>query len=514
LLSVDVSLAVPGLGYADTNCTCEPPDTIAAAGPTTVVEMINSAIAYYDKDTGVRTFKQEMNSFFSPLGGVLTLSDPVVVYDELAGKFAVGMLDYNTTNRTRFDFAVSNDADPTDGWTYARYDMNDHVGGSFDFADYPRLGYNADAWVVSFNMFPGLANVFDHVQTLSIAKTDLTGYQYVVPGGTSHFTMAPAAMHDARPGEPMVFVEAARAPSATAIQVDQLSDELSDVPTLTSTSIPVTPYSNPPHAAQPGSVAINTDDDRIFNAALRDGLLVAAHTVAAGTDVTHARWYEFDMTGPTPTLHQSGEIDQGPEVSTYYPAIDINTTKTLGMTFMESSPTEDMSMYVTGRTPSRPAGTMQTPVLTHAGVASYSGTRAGDYSGLTVDPSDGVSFWAASEYKASTTVLWSTGLAHFTVSPPVGILPVPLPAPAPVAAPFTVGGVGPTAEPAGSQPAAADTATRDVAVAAVLPADPSSADTSANPPTGLLVPTPTALVTSLAMGISLDPLSAVEPPLG
>ena len=49
-----------------------------------------------------------------------------------------------------------------------------------------------------------------------------------------------------------------------------------------------------------------------------------------------------------------------------YPAIDINAAGDIGMSFMQSSHTganagEFMSMYVTGRAPTDPAGTMQTP---------------------------------------------------------------------------------------------------------------------------------------------------------
>jgi hypothetical protein len=426
LPSVDVSLAAQGLAFSDTSCSCEPPDPGVAAGPTTVVDAVNTAIAYYDKDTGARTFEQELPAFFNPLGGVLHLTDPVVSYDELTGQFVLGILDTNSASASRFDFAVSNDSDPNDGWSYYRYDMNDDIGG-FDYADYPKIGYNADAWVVSFNMFPTSGP--NHVDTLSIDKATRTGYRFVVPGDTAHYTMAPATMHDANPGDPIYFVEAG-INGGSAIKVDTLANELSDNPTLTTTNVPVAAYSNPPNAAQPGGT-VNTDDDRVFDAALRDGLLVAAHTVRASATVAHARWYEFNVLGGRPaTLFKSGEIDQGAGVSTYFPTIDINAQKHLGMTFMESSSTENMSMYVTGLTPTHLLTGMQTPALTLAGTGRYTGTRAGDYSAATVDATDGVSFWATTEYKGSS--FWNTGLAHFTVSPPSESNPVFGQLPAPV----------------------------------------------------------------------------------
>src|SRR5262249_39951148 len=141
----------------------------------------------------------------SPLGDVQDMSDPTVAYDELRGRFVVGVLDFNNTSKSRYDFAVSNSSDPGAGFALRRYDLNDLTGG-FDFADFPRLGWNADAYVATFNMFAG-GTTYHHVNTLAIDKQTLTGYRVAVPGGTQHNTMAPATMHEASPGGPMYFVD-------------------------------------------------------------------------------------------------------------------------------------------------------------------------------------------------------------------------------------------------------------------------------------------------------------------
>src|SRR5438105_14511343 len=82
-------------------------------------------------------------------------------------------------------------------------------------------------------------------------------------------------------------------------------------------------------------------------------------------------------------------------------------------------------MYVTGRNPSDSAGIMEASVLVPAGTgkANYhdfsSGGRAGDLSGINVDPSDG-SFWATNEFaNTEATANWGTAIANFTVSNPV-----------------------------------------------------------------------------------------------
>jgi len=68
---------------------------------------------------------------------------------------------------SQFDFAVSNTSDPTAGWAFRHYDMNDLVEGVADLADFPRMGWNADAYVISFNMFLNAAT-YDHVAESSL----------------------------------------------------------------------------------------------------------------------------------------------------------------------------------------------------------------------------------------------------------------------------------------------------------------------------------------------------------
>src|SRR5262249_25693990 len=170
---------------------------------------VNTTLALYDKETGARTAKQEFSEFFAPLGGTLRFSDPVVTYDEIAQKFVVAILDFNTTSQSRLDVAVSDGPDPTlsaGDWTMRRYDVNDHVGAAFDFADYPKVGYNADGYVFSFNMFPNFG-FFDHVSLLTVRKSELAGFLTAVPGGFTNFTYAPALMHGSAPGDPLWFVE-------------------------------------------------------------------------------------------------------------------------------------------------------------------------------------------------------------------------------------------------------------------------------------------------------------------
>src|SRR5262249_53620607 len=135
-------------------------------------------------------------------------------------------------------------------------------------------------------------------------------------------------------------------------------------PSFQFNAVSVSSYTAPPAAAQQGTSALmTTNDSRILNAEWRNNQLVAAQAVGiSGDSQAHARWYEFD-TSSTPALSQQGTIGVGSGSSSYFPSIAIDANGNLGMTYMQSSSSEYMSMYVTGRLTTDAAGTMQTPAL-------------------------------------------------------------------------------------------------------------------------------------------------------
>jgi hypothetical protein len=214
------TIAVPtsfaGLNFDD-GPGVEPPDTIAAAGPNHVVELVNTDIRISNK-AGSALSTEDLTTFFGPLNPQ-NMTDPAVMYDESAGRFIVSALDYALDfSSSALDVAVSNDSDPTHGFT-EMHQINLHLGphDATLFGDYPREGLNADAYFFSVNMFDSTATTFEHVQVVTINKASVldannaTFVKYQVdppaPSAGSNFTMAPATMHGAAAGGPMYFVE-------------------------------------------------------------------------------------------------------------------------------------------------------------------------------------------------------------------------------------------------------------------------------------------------------------------
>jgi hypothetical protein len=406
LPSVTVGVSVDGMNTSNNSCNCQPPDTIAAAGPHHVVEMVNTAIEVFNKDGTVASAPQSLLNFFSNHVNA-NQSDPFIMYDEAAGKFVAGILDYPASGPGYTDFATGVDSTTGISWTLANPIPD---GDGTNASDYPRAGWNADAIFISYNMFAG--NSFAHVQTVTLNTNGGVISRHI--DNTGLFTLTPAVMHGSAPGGPEYFVEAANG-GASTLDVTTETNVLSSSPTFTNASVSVPSYRSGGSAPQ----GVAGFDDRIFNVAYRtvNGVshLVAAHQVASGAKRSGpvARWY--DINAGTKTLIQHGNAPAGVSgAATFMPSVDINTAGSIGMTFDESASSEFWSMYVTERTASDPAGTMEAAVKVANGAKKTTDSRVGDFSGITVDPSDGLTFWAANEYQGAD--FWDTHLASFSIA--------------------------------------------------------------------------------------------------
>ena len=418
-----------------------PPDTQVATGPTHIVEVTNTTIAYYSRVTGKRVFLQDLYLFFAPTGPVSFGFDPVITYDDIAERFVVTMVDDNDVAKTGFLlYAVSNTSNPLDGFSEMhRIDITDN-GAVLDetvLPDFPKLGWNADIHVITVNMFGADSQEFDHVKVIIIDKsTALDGNSSTlstsqVERDPVDFTLTPAFMHEASSGDPMWFVVESGDALGSDIRIVKMTDVL-DSPGFSETDVTVDAYEFPPNAEQPGSGAfgrIDTNDSSIISVVWRDGRLLATHNIGlAATTQSHVRWYEFRTSGGSPTLTQQGTLNPGVGIHTYYPSIEIAPNGDVGMTFMQSSSAQFMSMYVTGQNSADAPGQMRTPLLARGGQRTYKAfdcaigsvfvddCRAGDYSGISIDPNFSNMFCAANEYATSKkSDNWGTWIACFAI---------------------------------------------------------------------------------------------------
>ncbi|MBI3412149.1 MAG: DUF11 domain-containing protein [Planctomycetes bacterium] len=419
-----------------------PPDTVGAAGPSNYVESVNQELAVYSpKATGGTQVRDSFTHFYFTTGGLTRadsgsgLSDPIVAYDELIGRFIVGDQDVNfSTHVSAFDVAVSKTSNPSTlsagDWNFYKITTTE---SGFD-ADYPgNFGYNRDGFVFTLNMFGVVSG--GHLQVVAVDANDLANgvtqaNLHVYKNDVNDFSVRPTTMHGSVAGDPMWLVT--EHGDGTSIDVIKMTSAtgtiLSNACTFTYTNLPVTAYSAVAPPKNPnGTTITNNIDSRIMKSASSSGTLVATHAVSLSATQDVAQWYAVNLSGATPTLSQQGRVSAGANTYIYYPGIDINPSGQIGMSYMQSgtdTSTDFMSMWVAGRVPTDASGTMETSVKVPAGsgVANYHdfamGGRAGDLSGINVDPVDG-SFWAANEFANNeATANWGTAIANFSLSGP------------------------------------------------------------------------------------------------
>src|SRR5205085_9403208 len=112
-----------------------------------------------------------------------------------------------------FLYAVSNNSSPAGASDFQFHSVNltglDPAGSGSYWGDYPRIGWNADEYVATFNMFTtNSAQSYGHALVLNISSSNPASANVVdVPNGVTNSTLAPATMHGAAAGGPMYFVE-------------------------------------------------------------------------------------------------------------------------------------------------------------------------------------------------------------------------------------------------------------------------------------------------------------------
>jgi hypothetical protein len=222
MLSVQALLGFNGVAEANNPTPASPPDSDGAVGPSSFIEDINSTLTIYDKTTGTPITggaTTTAQTFYASVNAGSDLFDPVCVFNDVTQRFAVGIVDKVTDssgNETaiHLDFAISKTSTPTlaaSDWNFFQYDTNDKINFAITFSDYPKIGYNADGYVVSFNMFDATTpnGGYDHESIIGIANDGTSGGIRRMPVSANDFTLAPASMHGSAPGAPMWFVTSA-----------------------------------------------------------------------------------------------------------------------------------------------------------------------------------------------------------------------------------------------------------------------------------------------------------------
>ncbi len=428
-LAASVGLNFEGQDF-DTICNCAPPDTNGAVGTTQYVQQVNTVFSVYDKSSGsVLAGPTATNTLWSGFGGTCQAAndgDGTVAFDKLADRWVIQQFVVSVTPYMEC-IAVSTTADATG--SYHRYAFS---FGNTNFPDYPKLGVWPDAYYMSFNIFAGglfftgpEACAYDRTNMLAGATASpmqcfqqSSSLNPILPSDVDGTTAPPS-------GEPNLFMTFG---SSGVLELFKFHVDFT-TPTNSTftgpTNISVAAFTPAPSTvAQPSpGEGLDTLSDRpMYRLAYRNfgthESLVFNHSVTATSGSSGVRWYEIQSPTTTPTVAQQGTFS--PDAENRWmgsTAMDSAGDQAIGFSVTGTSPTSlDPTVRIAGRTPSDPAGTMETEinVVTGGGVQQSTSSRWGDYSAMQVDPVDDCTFWYTQEYERTTgSFNWSTRIVNF-----------------------------------------------------------------------------------------------------
>jgi hypothetical protein len=147
-----------------------PPDTHGAVGANHYGQVVNTAIRFYTKNlTGNCPTSIVMNVTLASFFNYFTrgLTDPRLLYDLTYNRWVVSVEAFPESSTVQYQFiAVSVDSDPTHGFflfgdaggPVSAFNARNWVGANV-FWDYPQIGYDEDAVILTGNKFIGVSYV-------------------------------------------------------------------------------------------------------------------------------------------------------------------------------------------------------------------------------------------------------------------------------------------------------------------------------------------------------------------
>ena len=436
------TLSFKGLSNSDnaaaTGYTFLPPDVTGDAGGGFYVQAVNGTLAAYDGADGHRVLGPVgVHTLWSGFGGICQNhldGDPIVVFDELAGRWLVSQFGLNFPSDFHECIAISTTSDPTGQWH--RYDFPYQHGSAFN--DYPKFGVWPDGYYMSANQFDGGdsswagagATVFERSNMLA----GLPARQvYLNLASLPLSSMLPADVDGNAPpdGAPNVFAQidddgwgyAADQLELWAFHTDWTTPSASTFTKIV--KLPVASFSSVICGSsacidQPGT-GQNLDDlaERLMNRLQyrNDGgvqTLVTSHAVSAGGGRAGMRWYQLGNSGGGWSLAAQGTYAPSGTESRWMGSAAMDEAGNLALGYAVSGPGTYPSVRYAGREAGDPPGTLMEEATGVAGGGSQTGSaRYGDYSSMSVAP-DGCTFWYAQEYIETTgSNSWKTRIVSF-----------------------------------------------------------------------------------------------------
>ncbi len=468
-----LNIAAPGLSFDGVSnqdnfnlfgFRVAPPDTDGDVGPNHYVQIVNLAYRVYDKAGNPLTPSSKVSDIFSALGppcGDQDHGDPIVLYDELADRWLISQFCTVADPFNHQVIAISKTGDPT-----GQYYLYDFMMPNNKFNDYPKFGVWPDGYYMTDNQFNQAgtafqgagAFAFDRAKMLVGDPTASFIYFDVENGNPQIGGMLPADFDGLNPppagtpnyfsyftadefGDPGDALRIFEFHADFAMPANSTFTERADSPLAVAAFDPRSPGGRDdieqPAPATSDTYLDSISDRLMFRLQYRNfgthESLVVNHTVnVSGVDPTTpanhqagVRYYEIRRALPGGNFAVQEQATFAPDADNRWmgsAAMDHQGNLAIG--YSVSSLTTFPSIRYAGRLATDPPGGLfqgENTMIAGTGVQTNTGSRWGDYSALSVDPSDSCTFWYTTEYytaasQASSSVGWLTKIGKFQFS--------------------------------------------------------------------------------------------------
>jgi hypothetical protein len=438
-----------------TNSSYVPPDSNGAIGPRHYMEFINGTVSVYNRTNGVSIQRKTNVKFWSDAGVIVSpdaaVSDPRVIYDPTVQRWFASQVDVDanasdpTFEANDFLIAVSSTSDANSTWHGFLFQADPDTGY---FADFPTMGLDSNAVYLSGDFYFGLDNPLGP-GLVSIPKADLVAAIPTIANRTWFGVMDYAVRGQVL--QPATCFDGSSTGNILAMgDIGTDSEPHSNMvtfavqnaagtnPTLTaSTILNVSPYVVPFNsdmevplfnAMQPdGTYTLQANDARLSaKVFVVAGVLYAVHSTEVNGRVA-IRWYR--IAASTHAVLESGTIAD-PDLDLFFPSIAANTNGTVVIGCNGSSVNTYVSCFAVAGQTVNGSTIFGNLTLLRAGVVSYHDaneliaqllddpvvdSRWGDYSDVSVDPTDPTHFWTIQMFPSADSDfggIWSTQITE------------------------------------------------------------------------------------------------------
>ena len=413
-----LTVNVAGLDY-NTWGAGHPPDTSGVVGPNQFVQVVNTSIGVYSK-TGTQLNAFTFNTFFGQFhtgtpcdnqnGG-----DPQAIFDQPSNKWIIADLSYPSGGPYYFCMAVSNGPNITGKkWT-----MYPYVASTDSLNDYPKIASGPNGLFLTSNMFLNFQS-FTGAEVWAFERSSLgtkTLNVQTVRTSSSYGSLLPANSYATKESKGPEYLVSLETTSALGLWKYQINWAHPNKSTFTQTPTLITVKSYQPAGEVPeenGSAVDSLSDRPMFQLQLAtDGTLWFNHSVQVGSQAA-VRWYQIGNITGTPKVMQQSTFDPNDGLSRWMGSLAVDKVGNMAVGYSTSSTTAFPSINYATRLATDPKNQLTAEGNIAKGTGSQTGiSRWGDYSQMSIDPTDGCTFWYTQEYYLATGGNWQTQIASF-----------------------------------------------------------------------------------------------------